>query len=350
MNNKNTGNKTIQYSKFVWLIIKLFLAISFSNAQSAEAANDSSQRTAAEGSQAFLMPRQIYVGDVAALIVPLPAVSSNIPDIIISPGQDNMPFCPNIDFHRIVLEQHVTGSRLIIEFTAFVPGTLELPVIEIGDKHFAELTVTVNSIIDEKIQPHLSEAASALAIPGTALLLYGSLAVIIFILLLTFLFLIKGRKIIKQLMEKWRLLRLFKSMRKIEKQLHEEILQGNNKRIILDRLSDEFRTFLSYITGINCRVITAADFNNIPLLLTIPDNAHNATKFPAQETPDSAKPQNSRAADSSFLSGFFRNCDTLRFSGEEISSRELLKLLDDVKQFVDLMELQQKNKQKEKQN
>jgi len=321
-------------SKFTCLVIIFLFTISFAQAQN----NDTNQRLEA----AHLMPRQIFVGDTAVLIVPLPAVSSNIPDIVITPGQDNMPFCPNIDFHRIVLEQRVTGSRLLIEFTPFAAGTLELPVIEIGDENFAELTITVNSVIDEKASPHLSGPASALIMPGTALLLYGSLTAIIVFLLLVFLFLVKGKTILKIIMEKWRLFRLFKSIRKMEKFLHEEILRGSDKRIIVDKLSEEFRSFLSYLSGINCRVMTSSEFKSFPVLITIPDNT--------QETENSAKLQRFAAAEPPFLSGFFRSCDTMRFSGDDISSKDLLGLLEDVKTFVDLLENQKKNEQKEKQN
>jgi len=322
-------------SKIIWFILKLLLIISFAEAQ----ATQSSETQNA----AHLMPRQIYVGDMAALIIPLPSVSSNVADIVITPGSDYMPADPNIDFHRIVLEQRVTGSRLVIEFTAFAPGVLEIPVIEIGDELFSELTITVNSIIDEKIPPHLSGPAAALIMPGTALMLYGSLAAIIVFLLLLFLFLVKGKTIIKIIMEKWRLFRLFKSIRKIEKFLHEEILRGSDKRIILDKLSEEFRAFLSYMTGINCRAKTAMEFNSYPVLIKIPDNA---AKFPA----NSVYAQSAKVAESSFLSGFFRNCDTMRFSGADISSNDLIGLLDDVKIFVNLLEYQQKNKQKETQS
>jgi len=217
------NNKYITNSKFAWFIVKFIIFISFANAQSSEA---------------YLMPRQIYVGDIAALVVPLPAAQSNINDIVITAGSENMPAHPDIDFHRIALEQRVTGSRLLIEFTPFIPGVLELPVIEIGDESFTELTVTVNSILDEKAQPILAGPASALAMPGTAFLLYGTLTTVIFVLLFTFWFLVRGRTLIKLLIEKWKLSRLFGSIRKTEKNLREGILNGDDKRIIIDRLSD----------------------------------------------------------------------------------------------------------------
>jgi len=138
-------------------------------------------------------------------------------------------------------------------------------------------------------------------------------------------------------MEKWKTLRLFKSIRKTEKQLREDIINGTDKRIILDKLSDEFRIFLSYLTGNNCRTMTAGEFKNLPLLA--------AESQSGQDTQSGARQP---AMDSAFLAGYFRICDTLRFSGADIDYKDLLLLLDDMKRFADYQEEQKKNEQKEK--
>ncbi|MCL2184834.1 MAG: hypothetical protein FWB86_03125 [Treponema sp.] len=258
---------------------------------------------------AYLIPRQIFVGDKAALVLPLPAVSQNKTDIILTPQSDYMPKDPNIDFHRVILEQRTAGSRLLIEFTAFVPGVIELPVIEIEGEYFTGLTITVNSIIDESSSPVLSGAASTLAIPGTAFMIYGFLTIIIAFFLLIILFLFKGRSLFNDTMEKLKRRRFFNSIYKTEKKLRKAVLKGVDKRIILDKLSDEFRIFLSFLTGNNCRAMTAREFEQ-------DDN------------------------NSIFLSPFFRSCDNLRFSGTDIQSENITRLLDDLLRF--LFELENK--------
>jgi hypothetical protein len=284
---------------------------------------------------AYLIPRLIYVGDPAVLVLPLQNISllpgesqsakSHNGITELKPEDVNFPFDENIDFRRVILERHVKGgSRLMIEFTAFVPGVLELPPIEIGGERFAGLTVTVNSMIDSRSPRMLSGPASSLAMPGTAVLLYGSIAAVVFLILLSIWFVFKGRAFLKKLKEKWMMKRLFISMRKTEKRLHRAMLKGIDKRVILDKLSEGFRAFLSLFTAGNCRAMTAREFEKLP-----PDF------FPAQEY----------GAD--FLSGFFKTCDTLRFSGADIEQAEILRLLGDLRRFLEETENAEKEKNKQ---
>jgi len=266
---------------------------------------------------AQLIPRQVYVGDLAILVLPLPATEQNYPDIILT--QSSLPFHENIDFRRIILEQRTTGSRLIIEFSAFVPGVHELPEIEIGGEYFSGLSVRINSIIEGRSDRVLSRTASTLAMPGTALMLYGSMAILVFLLLFTIWFIVKGHVIFLQLREKWKRYRLFASIRKSEKQLRKSIIKGSNNRIILDKLSESFRDFLSTLTGNNCRAMTAKEFETI---LTQEEGL--------------------------FLGNYFRSCDELRFSGKDINSEDILNLLTDLRQFVGALDIiKSKETQKE---
>jgi len=266
----------------------------------------------AQSTNAYLIPRNIFVGDKATLVLPLPASNQNKADIILTSQSDYLPKDPNIDFHRIILEQRTVASRLLIEFTAFTTGVIELPVIEIGDVNYPGLTVTVNSIIDERSSPILSGAASTLAIPGTALMIYGSLALVVIFFLLLILFIFKGRSLLKEKIEKIKRRRFFHSIYKTEKKLRKAVLQGLDKRIILDKLSEEFRIFLSFLTGINCRSLTASEFEQTDV-------------------------------NNIFLSPFFRSCDNLRFSGTDIDREKITKLLDDLLRFLSDLENKQTN-------
>ena len=271
----------------------------------------------AQSSGAYLVPRQIFIGDLAVLVLPLPPTAQNSADIILT--EDQLPKDPDIDFHRIVLERRTTGSRLMIEFSAFVPGTLEFPVIEIEGESFAGLFVTVNSILERQPDRMLSGAASTLAMPGTALMLYGSMAVFVFIILFVIWFIFRGGPVLAYLRERWKFFRLFAGLRKIEKHLNREILKGTDKRIILDILSDETRAFLSALTGINCRAMTAREFENLP-----------RESILLQE------------GDPSFLKVFFHRCDKLRFSGADITSHNILNLLALLRNFIDMLAMSKK--------
>ena len=257
---------------------------------------------------AYLIPRQIYIGDPAALIMPLPGSSRDSDDIILT---SDFPSHPNIDFHRITLQQRTAGSRLTIEFAAFVTGSLELPAIEIGEYRFTGLTVTVNSLVEKHSSIVMSGPASSLAMPGTALMIYGALAVLIILILLSIWFIFNGRFFWGTWNEKWKFRKLFISMKFTEKRLRRSILKGGDKRIILDKLSDKFRIFLSFLTDSNCRAMTALEFEKLPLeLLKQPD------------------------FNPLFLHDFFRKCDELRFSGAEVSSQDILQLLTSLRFFL----------------
>jgi len=291
-----------------WLKLFLVILLYFFNALSLNAQNSP-----------YLVPRQIYVGDPATLVVPLPAAAHNAPDIILTKreylsNESIFPTHESLEIYKITLEKRTAGSRLLIEFTAFAPGVIELPFIEIGGEIFTGLSVKVNSLLEaESANPAgkarlLSGAASVLAMPGTALMLYGSLTLIVVVILLSIWFIFKGRAVIKDLREKWKRYRLYTGMYSTEKRLTKALAKGVDKRIILDKLSFEFREFLSILTGKNCRSMTAREFNDV------------------------------------FLGEFFGICDKLRFSGTDIGSNNIEKLLNDLKEFLDLKKKEEKAK------
>ena len=253
---------------------------------------------------AYLIPRRIYVGDPAVLIVPLPPSKGDSDDIVLTA---EFPQDTNIDIHRIILERRLSGGRLLIEFTAFVPGVLRLPDFEIGGERFQDLSVTVNSVISGGSAPVLSGPASSLAMPGTAFLLYGSMSIFVFLLLFAIWFLLKGRVFLRELQKKWKRRMLFSSMKKTEKRLHRAVLKDADKRLILDDISVKFREFLGVFTGNNCFSMTAAEFERLPAGQYLPP-------------------------DFNFLSlgNFFRLCDELRFSGVNVSSQDITRLLGDL--------------------
>jgi hypothetical protein len=114
---------------------------------------------------------------------------------------------------------------------------------------------------------------------------------------------------------RWKRFRLFAGIRKIEKRLHRDVNKGADKRIILDKLSDETRIFLSVLTGKNCRTMTAREI------------ALEFEMLPADSL--------IMKSDSPSLFGnFFRKCDELRFSGIQIDSQDIIRLLTFLRSYV----------------
>jgi hypothetical protein len=255
----------------------------------------------------WTIPGVIYVGDPATLILPLPAQNRDFNDIILTVNSPDFPKDTDIDFHRIVLERRLNTGRLLIEFTAFEPGILEFPVIEAGGERFSGLTVTVNSVIESTGSVlELSKPASSLALPGTIMLIYVILAFFILLVLLVIWFILRGRFFIQKCIERWKYWRIFILIKNTEKYLHKLLLKGVNKRVILDKLSDDLRSFLTFITGNNCHSLTAGEFELLPDI------------YPGN------------------IGDFFRRCDKFRFSGSEIKLEDISKLLDDLRTLIDL--------------
>jgi len=282
----------------------------------------------AQSNEGWLIPRTVFVGDNATLVLPLP------PSLLPETGDTvldaySLLSTEDIDLRRVTLEKRVSGNRLLVEFTAFRPGLIELPLIEIAETSFSGLTVTIASLLDTSRAPELSRAASTLAMPGTAFLLYGTMAGFVLLILLAVWFFYRGRHLLHRLHEKWKRWSLFVFMKNTEKNLSRLLLRGENKREILDKLSDEFRMFLSFLSGKNCRAMTAGEFEKIPLEFETQVNAFLAGAFWANSIPE-----NGDVISTICLGKFFRRCDELRFSGIDAGKDDIKLLLADLRLFL----------------
>jgi len=253
---------------------------------------------------AFTVPPKVYVGDRASMILPLPGFTMKEDSeaiSIISPSAD-------IEIHRALLERRPVGSRLTVEFTAYRTGILELPPVVIAGEVFNDLKIEISSVLEKGASGTvLSGPSPPLAIPGTSLLVYGTIISILFCLSLSFWILFWGRKSIKVWLAKWEKKRLLAGMRGIEKRLRRTLAKNDDTyRNILDSLSGEFRNFLSRFTGEHCRAMTASEFTNIE----------------------------SQIKGIKFLKDFFERCDGIRFGGCEIKKKDALSMLDDLKEFL----------------
>jgi len=264
---------------------------------------------AQDASSAHTVPRTVFVGDRATLIVPVHGFTGQ-GDTEIPPGQ--IPYSPYIDIHRVALERRPGGNRLAVEFAAFAPGVLELPPLEVAGTVFGGLTVEISSVLGTSEPPILSPPAPPLAVPGTALLVYGTIAVLVLFILLVSLVSLKGHLWLRDWFAAWKRRRMIGAMLGIERRLRKALAKGAVPREVLDRLSGEFRGFLANFTGENCLAMTASEIGRIG--------------FPSSLGAESR--------DGEFLRGFFDRCDRVRFSGHAIGRDETLAIIDELKGFL----------------
>lgn len=262
---------------------------------------------AQQSQSAYQIPRTVYVGDRAMLILPLP-------DQVITGNFEIAPeflSLNDIEIHRIALEGRQTGGRLIIEWTAFAPGSFELPMFEAGGLRFTGLKIEISSILKEREQPVLSGLAAPLSVPGTGVFIYSSMAVLALALLAAIWASVWGRRYFPRWFSARKRRRLISIMAHIEKRMRIALSTGNDVQFILDTISAEFRKFLSLWTGEDCLAMTSAEFGQFRL----------QAGLSAEQT-------------SGFLKRFFGDCDKLRFCGAEVNGPDVQALLADLHNFL----------------
>ena len=252
-------------------------------------------------SGAYTIPSKVYVGDRANLVLPLPGIAAD------AKINSEIPSSAEIIIHNIAIERRPGNSYLTVEFSAYAPGILELPPIEIEGEVYTGFSIEISSILAPGVSGVLSSPALPLAIPGTSLLIYGSMGTVILLILAAMWALFWGRRRMMGWLAAWKRKRLLLSMLKTERHLRRALERGTECREILDVLSTEFRNFLACFTGENYRAMTAAEISG-----------HSGIQRVSGE----------------ILGGFFSKCDAIRFNGGEINDKQALMLLGDLRGFL----------------
>jgi hypothetical protein len=269
------------------------------------------------GDVSYLIPQTVFVGDAGRLVLPLGLVFAGVKGAVVD-APEALPRAKDLVISRIELENRGTNPRLLVDFIAYAPGIVELPPVKIASFTFTDLQIRIASILEtEENSPVLSGPETPLAAPGTSTLIYGT--VLGFILL--FLVLITG--ILWGLPWVWlyrqgvRRRRILRAMDRILRQQRNNLLKrkAGEEKLILVRISSEFRSFLALITGENCRALVPREFIGLPL-------------------PASGE----KSLSGQFLAEIFRDCDALRFSGCAIGGPEVLAIIDRIKVFIDALD------------
>jgi hypothetical protein len=271
----------------------------------------------------YVLPHTIFVGDRGRLVVPL-GVSFRETAPFILEGHNELPQTPDLLISRLELDRRGGITRLLIDFIPYATGTLYLP--SFGDFFSEEeaellppLRVQIASILRSSDMA-LSAPAPPLAVPGTSLLVYGTGALILFLVSLGIGCSLLGPRYFKGFWERlYRRYRLYIMNRFLRRLKQECNLDKNpNPGHYLTILSAKIREFLSFYTRFNCQSLTPMEFLELPL--------------------------NDTALDPWRLCQMFRAWDTLRFSGQGMDMADLFEAIDDVSALIAALDKTEKEK------
>jgi hypothetical protein len=252
---------------------------------------------------AYLIPQTVFVGDRATLVAPLGAANAGF-----HPMSIEAPETPDyLVLHTITLERKGGNAQLAIEFTAYTPGEIEFPVIQApGFSDFTGLKAVVASILEPSSMTLSAPAAPILA-PGTTRFIYGSVALVILLLIfgigLRLFWTNRFVTVRKRLFQRYLVLSMKRFIARLRKQLEKD---GAAHGAPLDLLSAQFRRFLTRFTGVDCLAMSAAEFAGLE---------HGAP-----------------------LSLMFRRWDMVRFNVQSVSQSDITSALDDVYDYISALD------------
>jgi hypothetical protein len=257
----------------------------------------------------YQIPQTIYIGDNGRLIYPLDTFFYNQDDQIFS--LEDIPRHDDITVSNVELSK----GQLFIDFQAWRTGIVKLPSITIAGRRIDGIEVVVASLVEgQNASTMLSAAVTPVSAPGTLWLITGTVSTIIIVTALFFFFMLRGKLFFVHLRRntrKKRAIRLArKAIRKIRNQLEKKNVAESSA---LSHLSTEFRLFLDVYCGIDCRSLVPAEFLNLEFPLCL---------MPAERYSPA------------YFADFFTRCDTLRFSGKNISDEAVANIISEVENFV----------------
>jgi hypothetical protein len=261
----------------------------------------------------YLIPQTIFVGDRGRLVVPLGQAFMGAGAFVRS-AKEELPSAPDLTISRIELEHRNGNARLLIDFIPYVPGFVSFPPIVVPASPdplmVTDLEAAVASILTPQ-ESSLADPAAPLAAPGTGFIVYGAAAGILSLFFLGIGGSLWGRKHFASFRERFRRRRLLRTMERFLLRLRAESLgeRPSPQGELFSLLSGEFRGFLSYFTGVNCRVLTPGEFREL--------------KFSPADV-----------IDGNYLCDLFRRWEALRFSGSRVGRDDLLAVLDELRDFI----------------
>ena len=262
--------------------------------------------------ETYLIPQTIFVGDKGRLVATLgPAFEWAEAFVIQSPQE--LSVHQDLVIYRIELEKRNNNVRLLIDFIPYAPGSFTLPLFQFPSVIseplvLGGLEINVASILSPELMV-LSDPALPLAVPGTGFIVYGGAGAILLFLIIAIGVIFWLRRYLGPFREKLRRRRLFVSMEQKLKQLRSTENDPFSQIELFALLAGEFREFLSFVTGVDCRVLAPPEFLDLPVVV------------PGSPGPD-------------YLCSLFRRWDWLRFSGEPMAWDDVSGILDELGSFL----------------
>lgn len=219
----------------------------------------------------IIIPQPLHVGDRARLILRLEASgSTDVPLVVDAP--DKLPETSELRIYRIELEIRPDGPLVLIDFSAYVTGEVDFPEIEIGGYRIRPSPVQVDSVLRDN-NALLSAPAEALSAPGTQLLLYSLVIVLLSLVLGFFLFIYRILPRLKHFLAELRSHRAFRLLKKNLQKLDCSSDNPADIREALEQLNSMLRIYLSSRFGTAFLSHTAAEINKSMLRTLSPQGA-----------------------------------------------------------------------------
>jgi hypothetical protein len=269
----------------------------------------------------YLLPHTVYVGDKGRLFAQLGPAFADA-EAFVKDAANELPKMQDLVITRMELEKRNNNIRFIVDFVSYAPGAFVLPPLALeafGNEALllGGLEINVASILTPD-QTAISLPALPLATPGTGFLVYGTLGIVLLVLVLGIGGFLFAHKFLGPLRNKRKRRKLLASIEHTMGQLKLVFDSPENTehdtdaaRDLFSLLAGEFREFLSFVTGIDCRVLSPAEFCYLPM----------SPELPA-------------GGSASGLSTLFSRWDRLRFSGTGMARNDALAILDELGMFI----------------
>ena len=127
-------------------------------------------------SDVVLIPRDVYVGDIAELSFTLDIGKTDaFPDGTLVLSGESLPASEEVSIKQVTVTRRESGAEVRIIFVPWVTGRVSFPTIPVHESLVRPPDVTIVSILDRSGSMALEPARSPLLIPGTTWMLYGGI-------------------------------------------------------------------------------------------------------------------------------------------------------------------------------
>ncbi|MCA1949222.1 MAG: hypothetical protein LDL24_01510 [Treponema sp.] len=292
---------------FIYLFMALLPVLTYPENPGKETASSHSEILSATQ-----VPPQVFVGDKARLVLTLVPKGSSAPRTLVIDVEDKLPQSKSIHITRIELDTHGKNPKMIVDFVPFEPGAILLPTLEIGPYVISRQIVDVASVLEaDHGGLETAPPEETLLIPGTRLLLYGTIGFLFVLVLGLFAFLMWGSAWYAQLQAWFKKRQILGNLKKSLDYLEREKKEYSPVKI--GELISYLRLYAEMQTGIPCVAKTGREIEAQADLFPNPEQALS-------------------------LGHIIRQSDMMRYSGKTVTALEFEQLSLDIKKLVILLQ------------